>query len=79
MLMESSNYITIQARLEATGRAFRTRRKAVGLTIHQLADKAGMCYSSIALFESGKQIPSLANVYKLCDAVGVSPLDILHP
>ena len=35
--MESSSYITIQARLEATGRAFRARRKAVGLTIHQLA------------------------------------------
>lgn len=77
--MTSSNYITIQARLEATGRAFRARRKAVGMTIQQLADTAGMCYSAIALFESGKQALSLGNVYRLCDAVGVSPLDIIHP
>jgi transcriptional regulator with XRE-family HTH domain len=46
------------------------------LTLRELADRAGVAFSTIYLIENGKSVPRLSMVRKLADALGVTPGEI---
>lgn len=52
-------------------------REAAGLTQQQAADRSGVHAVSIARFESEARGPSVATLYKLADAYGVTVCDLL--
>ncbi len=54
-------------------RAWRERRK---LSLHSLADRAGVSYVSIARIESGRMSPTVATLEKLARALGVTVRDL---
>jgi transcriptional regulator with XRE-family HTH domain len=46
-------------------------REKAGLSQRALAESAGVGQKSVSLWEMGKAEPSISNVQKLCDALGV--------
>ena len=56
------------------GKKLRETRKSKGLSASELSQKSGVSISMISLLETGKQLPSMENFFKLCRAMGVSPL-----
>jgi transcriptional regulator with XRE-family HTH domain len=46
-------------------------RKTKGLSHQTLADLAGLNRSAISLIESKKRVPSILNVLKICNALGI--------
>lgn len=56
------------------GETLREMRKNKGLSAMELSQKSGVSPSMISLLETGKQLPSMENFFKLCRALGVSPL-----
>lgn len=54
-----------------------TARKARGLSQSELAQQSGFKPSAIGHFEQGSRIPSVQNLLRLSDALGVSPLYLL--
>lgn len=63
----------------AFGGAVSTRRKALGLTQAQLANKVKMSRASIANIESGRQNILLHHVYALADALEFTKVAELLP
>ena len=55
----------------------RTIRKRKGLTQTQLAEKVGISYQLICLYETGKHTPTMAVLEWLCQALGVSATELL--
>lgn len=53
-------------------------RKEAGLSQNQLAPPSGLNQSTINLLEAGKTTPTVASLYRLADALGVSPAKILE-
>lgn len=53
----------------ATGSAIRVMRQAQGLTLRQLADKAGTNYSYLSQVERGAKIPSARWMRSVLDAL----------
>jgi DNA-binding XRE family transcriptional regulator len=68
------------ARLEAKlfGLAVRKRREAQGLSQQQLADSAGVSLRYIGALEAGDNSPSLTAIFQLCDALRISPAELLE-
>ena len=58
------------------GEEIRRRRKEQGLTIPQLAVKAGMAPSAISQIETGKRSPHSVSVIKLAEALGCEVGDL---
>lgn len=54
-----------------------TYRHRLNLTQDQLAEKAGLSKQFIGNIECGKAIPSLKTLLSLCDALDVTPNDLL--
>lgn len=54
-----------------------THRYRLNLTQEQLSEKAGLSKQFICNIECGRAIPSLLTVLSLCDALGVTPNDLL--
>lgn len=54
------------------GDAIRARRKNAGLTIHQLAEMAGIDAGFLAYIETGKKLPSLVTAGKLARALDLT-------
>jgi len=66
------------------GKVFRERRKFLGLTQENVAEKAGISLSFYAHIERGTRVASIMTVKKLCEALSVSSdralgLDIVPP
>lgn len=61
----------------AFGTAIRKLREQRGLSQEQLALEAGLDRSYAGGIERGERNPSLANIFKLADALGVAPSQIL--
>jgi transcriptional regulator with XRE-family HTH domain len=57
-------------------RAWRLRRF---LTQQQLADKLGVPYQSVQRWESGQSFPRPGSLRRLCEALEVTPDDLLTP
>ncbi len=55
-----------------------THRKRLNWTQDQLAERAGISKQFVSNIERGKTIPSLLTVLSLCDALDVTPNDLLH-
>ncbi|MBW1921431.1 MAG: helix-turn-helix transcriptional regulator [Deltaproteobacteria bacterium] len=53
-------------------------RKDRGLTLRELAERAGCTHSYISQVEKGKSVPSLSMVGKLASALEVSVVDLLN-
>ena len=54
-----------------------TYRYKLNLTQEQLSEKAGLSKQFICNIECGRAIPSLKTILSLCDALGVTPNDLL--
>lgn len=57
----------------------RRARKALGLTVHAVAEKSGLDASSVSRIERGEQVPPAATAKRLAAAVGLSAMEILFP
>lgn len=55
-------------------KALRTRRL---LTQKELAEKVGVSWQTVSEWESGRQQPRMAHLRKLCEALGVTPDELL--
>jgi transcriptional regulator with XRE-family HTH domain len=65
--------------MDTTGFGTRLRqlREAAGQTREQLAERAGLKFTSIRDIEQGVYSPNWATVVSLCRALGVTPTDFL--
>ena len=54
------------------GARLRTRRKAIGKTMQQVADEAGLTIGFISQIERGLSTPSLASLYNVAQALDAS-------
>lgn len=55
----------------------RRLRKQRGYTIRQLGIASGVHYVSICKYETGKAVPSIRNITRLADALGVTVNDLI--
>jgi quercetin dioxygenase-like cupin family protein len=62
---------------EAMGALIRTRRRATGLTLTQLAARTGLSHSFLSLLERGYTRPSLPSLAAISQALDLSALDVL--
>jgi transcriptional regulator with XRE-family HTH domain len=62
---------------ELFGIAVRARREAAGLSQDRLAEAAGMSQRYLRAVELGDNSPSLTAIFQLCEALGVSPSELL--
>jgi transcriptional regulator with XRE-family HTH domain len=62
---------------ELFGAAIRTKREAAGLSQDRLADAAGMSQRYLRAVELGDNSPSLTAIFQLCEALAVSPSELL--
>jgi transcriptional regulator with XRE-family HTH domain len=60
----------------AYGQALRAFRMEVGLSQGQLAQEAGLDRSYVSGIERGERNPSLANILKLTDVLGIKLSDL---
>ena len=54
-----------------------TARERAGLSQQEAGEKSGVHHVSIARFETEKRVPTLAALYKLATAYGVTVCDLL--
>lgn len=57
--------------------AVRAHRLAAGLTMRELAVRAGMSQPFLSNLENSRAMPSIATLYKIANALGVSPREFL--
>lgn len=57
----------------------RTLRKLQGVTLRELASRAGVSAALISNIENARTNPSVAAISKICNALGVEVADILAP
>ena len=61
----------------AIGAAIRSARLAAGLSMTALAEQCGVSQPYLSQLEHGKGSPSINTLYKIANALGVSPQDLL--
>ena len=49
------------------------RRKELGMTQEKLAEQIGISKNHLSNIESGKNLPTVPLLFKLCDAMGETP------
>lgn len=64
-------------RSDSFGPVLRQLRMGKGLTQDQLSEMVGVASPFISMLESGHKYPNLEMIFKLADALGVRPGDIL--
>lgn len=60
-----------------TGAAIRTLREKSELSMRELARRAGISQPFLSQLERGQNMPSMVTVYRLAEALGVMPGDLL--
>jgi transcriptional regulator with XRE-family HTH domain len=60
------------------GRNVKRVRQAKGLTQEQLAELSGFSQQYISGLEQGRRNPTVASLYELATALGVSHMELLH-
>ena len=66
-----------RSRLEAFGSAVRAARNDLGLSQEKFAYKVGMDRTYVGGIERGERNPSLRNIWKLAEALNITPSDLL--
>ncbi|WP_369635501.1 helix-turn-helix domain-containing protein [Nocardia sp. JMUB6875] len=61
----------------AVGDELRAARARRDLTRPQLAEASGVAISTIQRFENGERSPDMHQLFALCNALDVSPLEIM--
>ena len=61
------------------GKRLAAQRKLCRLTQERLAEKTDLANNYISNIETGRSIPSLETLCKLCEALDVTPNDLLLP
>ena len=56
----------------------KSRRKNIGLTQVELAEKVGLTPLTIRRYESGEREPSFSVFVKLCEVLGMRIEDFIH-
>lgn len=59
------------------GAAVRQAREERGIAQGVIADAAGISLTYLSLVERGENTPTLTVVFRICDALGVSPSELL--
>jgi len=62
-----------------TGEIIQNRRKQSGWSQDQLAQKLGISRQSISKWEQDLALPDLENGLKLCETLGITVEELLHP
>ena len=62
---------------KSLGESVKKRRRALGISQEELADRIGRDPRSIVAIETGNRNPTLKTLHKLCKALGVKSSDIL--
>ena len=60
------------------GAAIRRAREQRGIAQSVIADAAGISLTYLSLLERGENTPTLTVVFRLCDALGVSPSELIE-
>jgi quercetin dioxygenase-like cupin family protein/lambda repressor-like predicted transcriptional regulator len=72
-----------EAVLQGIGAAIRAHRTAAGLSMRELAARAGMSQPFLSNLENARAMPSVATLYRLANALGTGPHEFLpsqtHP
>lgn len=59
------------------GAKIRQLRERRGMTQKQLADALGLSQVAICLWETGENVPTIQNLYRLADILGCEPGELL--
>lgn len=59
------------------GDAIRDARTKAGLTQEAVAARAGMDRAYVSLIEQGRSSPTVERLFRICDAIGVRPSQLL--
>jgi transcriptional regulator with XRE-family HTH domain len=59
------------------GNEVRRRRKGVGMTLEQLAERAGLTPNYVGTIETGKRDPSLSTIVALARGLSVAPGELI--
>ena len=59
------------------GAKIRQLRERLGMTQKQLADALGLRQVAICLWETGENVPTIQNLYRLADILGCDARDLL--
>lgn len=59
------------------GAKIRQLREQLGMSQRQLAAALGLDPSAVCLWESGKTVPTIHNLYRLADILGCDARDLL--
>lgn len=57
---------------ETVGQRIKAKRKAAGITQKELAEKLGIKYKAIAMWECGRRNPKITTLLKISEALGCS-------
>lgn len=71
--------MNVRQSIPGLGEKMKETRTAAGLSQQQAGDVSGVHRISIAKFETGKTVPTLAVLYRLAAAYGVTVCDLLPP
>jgi len=66
-----------QKRIESFGNRLRSTREDLGFTQEELADSAGISFTTLNRIEQGHVNPSLATIYAIAEALNISPKDLV--
>ena len=55
------------------------KRLKRGLTRQELSRRSGVRMDSLKAYESGKQLPTVKNYNKLCEVLGLTPIQVTTP
>lgn len=61
------------------GRNFARIRKEKGFTQERFSEVSGMSQQYVSDLERGKRNPTVVTLFHLAEALGVAPVDLLHP
>ena len=67
-----------EALRESLGNSIRERRKALGLTLAQMADRTKVSLGYLSQIELGKNSASIETLYRVCMALGIRMADLFQ-
>ena len=70
--------MTEDALREALGTAIRERRKSLGLTLAQMAQRTGVSLGYLSQIELGKNSASIETLYRICLALGIKMSELFQ-